>query len=164
MHGCFYGLPPDRLEPTFQSFGAVLSVALAARRTPEVDHLVDSLPVMLARHGHSYRARVACEIANIGFCAAKKTRFDGVRLHLVAQRRPGSLPLPSQAWLCEASHHDSKAFIRQQPGVATAELFGDLAYPTPEIILHLKEHHRRTEVEAGKDSPGGGDLSFRLRL
>jgi hypothetical protein len=46
----------NRLEPTFQTFGARLSDALAAKSVPELDHLVDSLPVMLARHGHSYRA------------------------------------------------------------------------------------------------------------
>ena len=43
----------NRLEPTFQTLGAALSGALAAQHTPELDHLVDSLPVMLARHGHS---------------------------------------------------------------------------------------------------------------
>jgi hypothetical protein len=54
----------NRLEPTFQTFGALLSGALAAQDTPEVDHLVASLPVMLARHGHSYRARVGREVAD----------------------------------------------------------------------------------------------------
>jgi hypothetical protein len=117
----------NRLEPTFQTFGAFLSSALAATHTPEADHLVDSVPVMLARHGPSYRARVGREVAEIGYCAAKKTRFHGVRLHCIAQRRAGSLPLPSQVWLCAASHHDSKAFIEQQPEIASTELFGDLA-------------------------------------
>jgi hypothetical protein len=126
----------NRLEQSFQTLGAALSDALAGARTPEVDHLVDSLPVMLARHGHSYRARVGRELADIGYCAAKKTRFDGVRLHLIAQRRMGRLPLPHQAWLCAASHHDSQAFIQQQPVIAATELFGDLAYPTPEIVSH----------------------------
>jgi hypothetical protein len=42
----------NRLEPTFQTFEAVLAEALASRRTPKLDHMVDSLPVMLARHGH----------------------------------------------------------------------------------------------------------------
>ena len=101
----------NRLEPTFQTFGAVLAGTLAARQLPELDHLVDSLPVMLARHGHSYGARVARELADIGYCAAKKTRFHGLRLHCIAQRRAGRLPLPAQVWLCAASHHDSKAFI-----------------------------------------------------
>lgn len=107
------------------------------------DHLVDSLPFMLAQHGHSYGARVAREIADVGYCAAKKTRFHGVRLHCLAQRRTGSLPLPTQIWLCGASHHDSKAFLQQPPTVPTTELFGDLAYPTPQIISQLKEQETR---------------------
>jgi hypothetical protein len=147
----------NRLEPTFQTFGARLSETLAARMTPEVDHLVDSLPVMLARHGHSYRARVGREVADIGYCAAEKTRFHGVRLHCLAQRRSERLPLPAQVWLCGASHHDSQAFIRQQPQIASTELFGDLAYPTPEIISHLKEQH--TKPIAPIKKPKGNELT-----
>src|SRR5215210_2195925 len=86
----------NRLEPTFQTLGARLSAALAAKRTPVVDHLVDSLPIMLAQHGHSYGARVGREIADIAYCAAKKTRCHVVRLHCLAQRQIGRLPLPLQ--------------------------------------------------------------------
>jgi hypothetical protein len=147
----------NRLELTFQTCGALLSDALAGQQAPEIDHLVDSLPVMLAQHGHSYRARVGREVADIGYCAAKKTRFHGVRLHWIAQRRPGRLPLPSQVWLCEASHHDSKAFIQQQPQLATTELFGDLAYPTPEIACHLKE--QQTRLITPQKKPKGKELT-----
>lgn len=147
----------NRLEPTFQTFGAALSGSLAARHTPEFDHLVDSLPVMLARHGHSYRARVGREVAEIGYCAAKKTRFHGVRLHCIAQRRRGRLPLPRQVWLCGAAHHDSKAFIEQQPALPTTELFGDLAYPTPAIISHLKG--QQTRLITPRKKPKGKDLT-----
>jgi hypothetical protein len=147
----------NRLEPTFQTFGAVLSDALAAAHRLDFDHLVDSLPVMLAQHGHSYGARVAREVADVGYCAAKKTRFHGVRLHVIAQRRAGRLPLPAQVWLCAASHHDSKAFIEQQPELPTTELFGDLAYPTPEIISHLKE--QQTRLIAPQKKPKGKELT-----
>lgn len=147
----------NRLEPSFQTFGALLSKTLATRQMPEFDHLVDSLPVMLAQHGHSYGARVGREVADIGYCAAKKTRFHGVRLHCIAQRRQGRLPLPAQVWLCEASHHDSKAFIEQQPELLATELFGDLAYPTPEIISHLKE--QRTRLIAPQKKPKGQELT-----
>lgn len=147
----------NRLEPTFQTFGMVLSDALAAQQAPEFDHLGDSVPVMLAQHGHSYCARVGREIADIGFCAAKKTRFHGVRLHLIAQRRQRRLPLPSQVWLCAASHHDSKAFLQQQPELPTTELFGALAYPTPEIISHLKD--QQTRLVAPQKKPKGKELT-----
>jgi hypothetical protein len=147
----------NRLEPTFQTCGALLSGALAAQRTPELDHLVDSLPVMLARHGHSYGARVGREVADAGFCAAKKTRFHGVRVHCVAQRRAGRLPLPAQVWLCAASHHDSTAFIGQRPELPSTELFGDLAYPTPQIISHLREQQARLITPRKK--PKGKELT-----
>ena len=147
----------NRLEPTFQTLGAVLAGAVAAKRTPEFDHLVDSFPVTLAQHGHSYGARVGREIADIGYCAAKKTRFHGLRLHCLAQRRAGSLPLPSQVWLCAASHHDSKACVQQQPEIASTELFGDLAYPTPKIISHLQEQH--TRLIAPQKKPKGKELT-----
>jgi hypothetical protein len=147
----------NRLEQTFQTVGALLSSALVSTHTPEFDHLVDCLPVMLAQHGHSYGARVGREVADIGFCAAKKTRFHGVRLHLIAQRRTNRLPLPSQVWLCAASHHDSKAFIQQQPELPSTELFGDLAYPTPQIISHLKE--QPTRLMAPQKKPKGKELT-----
>lgn len=147
----------NRLEPSFQTFGRVLSDALAAKVVPEHDHLVDSFPIMLAQHGHSYSARVGREVADIGFCAAKKTRFHGVRLHCLAQRRAGRLPLPAQIWLCAASHHDSKAFIGQQPELLPTELFGDLAYPTPEIVAHLQAQHARLITPQKK--PKGKELT-----
>jgi hypothetical protein len=147
----------NHLEPSFQTLGAALTAALARKRIPEVDHLVDSLPVMLARHGHAYRARVGREVGDNGYCAAKKTHFHGVRLHCLAQRRRGRLPLPRQIWLCAASHHDSQAFIQQRPEVSTTELFGDLAYPTPEIITHVRE--QQTRLIAPRKKPKGQELT-----
>src|SRR5690242_2833142 len=49
----------NQVEASFQTCGAVLLQALETQQTPCRDHLVDSFPVMLARHGHSYGARVA---------------------------------------------------------------------------------------------------------
>src|SRR5262245_28322983 len=49
----------NQLEASLQTFGAVFLVSLQTQQPPYLDHLVDSFPVMLAQHGHSYRARVA---------------------------------------------------------------------------------------------------------
>lgn len=147
----------NHLEPSFQTFGVIFLSALQTRQTPELDRIVDSLPVMLAQHGHSYGARVGREIADIGYCAAKKTRFHGLRLHFIAQRRSGELPRPAQVWLCAASHHDSKAFSEQVPVVPETSLFGDLAYPTPEIINHLRAQDSR--LIAPQKKPKGKELT-----
>lgn len=147
----------NQLEPTFQTLGRILLHLLSAAKTPELDRIADSLPVMLAAAGHSYRARVARDVADAGYCAAKKCRFHGVRLHFLAQRKSGRLPTPAQVWLCEASHHDSKAFLEQVPELPATNLFGDLAYPTPEIISLLKE--QQTRLIAPKKKPKGAELT-----
>ncbi len=145
------------LEASFQTFGKVLLNALHREPMPEIDRIVDSLPVMLAQQGHSYSARVAREIADAGFCAAKKTRFHGVRLHVIARRQSGGLPKPVHIWLCEASAHDSRAFENQQLELPVTTLFGDLAYPTRRIIAWLKEQN--TQLITPKKKPKGKELS-----
>lgn len=69
------------LEQTCQTIGGYLNQRLAECRTPEIDHLIDSMPVMLAVGGHAYTARVARDVASVGYCASKKIYFHGVRLH-----------------------------------------------------------------------------------
>ncbi len=101
------------LEQTFQSIGTQLLTYCRAAQHPEIDHLIDSFPVMLAQNGHAYTAKIARQFADIGFCAAKKTYFHGIRLHCIAEKRFARLPNPSQIWLCEASHHDSTAAREQ---------------------------------------------------
>ena len=145
------------LEQTFQSIGAELFAHLHTRRTPELDHLIDSFPVMLAQNGHAYTARVARELASVGYCAAKKTYFHGVRLHCIAERRFAQLPNPSQVWLCEASHHDSRAAREQHLELPNTTLIADLAYPETEFELSLAEQN--TQLYTGCKKPKGKDLT-----
>ena len=147
----------NQLEPSFQTFGKILLKALDSEPETGIDRIVDSLPVMLAQQGHSYSAKVAREVADAGFCAAKKTRFHGVRLHVVAERRGGRLPKPVSIWLREASTHDSKAFENQSPELPDTTLFGDLAYPTRQIIALLKEQN--TKLITAKKKPKGRELT-----
>jgi hypothetical protein len=85
----------NQLEQSFQTIGGYLNELLAASRTPETDHIIDSVPVMLARGGHAYTARVARDVSNVGYCASKKMYCHGVRLHTIAQRRFAAMPLPA---------------------------------------------------------------------
>jgi len=147
------------LEPTFQSIGAELFARLRAQQTPEFDHLIDSFPIMLARGGHAYSARVARELADVGYCAAKKTYFHGVRLHCIAEKRFARLPNPSQIWLAEASHHDLTAAKEQYLELPDTTLIADLAYPEPEFALSLKKQNTRLVV--GRKKPKGQDLTKR---
>ncbi len=145
------------LEQTFQSLGGAWLDWLSAVQVPEIDHLIDSFPVMLARHGHAFNAKVARDVANNGYCAAKKTHFHGVRLHSVAQRRSGKLPLPNLIWLREAATHDLQSVREQAIRLPDSTLFGDKAYLDSNLKLLLEEQHTRLSTPIKK--PQGKELS-----
>lgn len=128
----------NQLEPTFQTLGAKLQSQLTANLPSEIDTVVDSLPIMLARQGHSYTAKVARDLAGIGYCAAKKTRFHGMRLHVLAKRRAGKLPVPHQVWLCSAAPHDVTVFKQLTLATPHTTIIGDKAYADQELAQSLQ--------------------------
>lgn len=145
------------LEPTFQSLGAELQSQLHISHIPEVDQVIDSLPVMLARGGHAYTASVAQETANVGYCASKKQYFYGVRLHVIGQRRSGQLPCPQQIWMREASCHDVRGVKEQAPELPTTTLIGDSAYADQTFEEQLAA--QGTALRTPKKKPKGQELS-----
>jgi len=145
------------LEQTFQTIGGYLNELLAESRQPELDHIIDSVPVMLARGGHAYTARVARDVSDVGYCASKKTYFHGVRLHTIAQRRVGRLPLPAQLWLREGSCHDLRSVREQAISLPNSALLGDRAFPDPTFQQMLAE--QQTTLLAVRKKPKGQELS-----
>ncbi len=145
------------LEQTFQSIGAELFEHLQTTETPFRDHLIDSFPVMLASGGHAYSAKVARDVASVGYCAAKKTYFHGVRLHVIASRRFLKMPCPSQIWLCEAATHDLLAAKEQRLDLLNTTLIADLAYPEADFKQTLFQQN--TTLYTGRKKPKGKDLT-----
>ncbi|MCA1628645.1 MAG: IS982 family transposase [Acidobacteriota bacterium] len=145
------------LAQTFQALGGTWLGRLQAEMVPELDRLIDSFPVMLAKHGHAYQAKVGREIANKGYCAAKKTHFHGVRLHTIAQRRNGHLPLPDRIWLRAASVHDLASVREQDIHLPTSTLFGDKAFRDQRLEQLLTA--QATRLYTPHKKPKGSELS-----
>jgi len=75
------------LESAFRAIGSALLNTLADPQAAEIDHLIDSMPVMLASGTFSRRARVIRDVANRGCCAAKRLHFiAAVATPYLAQR------------------------------------------------------------------------------
>lgn len=129
------------LTDNFQvMFAHLMQTIHLKQSTVSQDFLIDSMPIMLAQGTRSQKARVAPEIAKCGFSAVKQTNFHGVRIHLIAAKRPSSLPLPSQIWLKEGNVHDLvalKEISHQLP--SGINLFGDKAYADDEFKAELKK-------------------------
>ncbi len=145
------------LETAFHSIGSVLLDTLQVGTAAEIDHLIDSLPVMLASGNFSRRARVARDVANKGYCAAKRLHFHGVRLHFIASRRTGRLPLPKSVWLREASVHDLTSVKEQQIRLPNSTLFGDKAFCDRALEVELRE--QKTKLLVPKKKPKGKELN-----
>ena len=90
--------------------------------------LIDSFPVALAKQGHRFKACVAKEIADSGYCSTKNLYFYGVRVHIVARNDPGTLPTPEYIGVTGASHYDGKIFDQIRPVLHNNYLYGDKAY------------------------------------
>ena len=128
------------LTDSFQTlFGFLLESLHTTENCLSEDFLIDSMPVMLAVGTRAKRARIAPEIAKIGFCAAKQLHFHGVRLHLIANRQSGRLPVPAKFWLKEGNVHDltaAREIVDQLP--SAINLFGDKAYADQEFKAELE--------------------------
>ena len=94
--------------------------------------LIDSFPVALAKQGHRFKACVAKEIADSGYCSTKNLYFYGVRVHIVARNDPGTLPTPEYIGVTGASHYDGKIFDQIRPVLHNNYLYGDKAYLRPD--------------------------------
>ncbi len=147
----------NQLEQTFQTIGGYLQELIAPHLAPEIDHLIDSVPVMLAAGGHAYSAKVARDVADVGYCASKRIYFHGVRLHTIAQRRNGQLPLPAHIWLREGSCHDLQSVRQQHICLPNSSLIGDKAFPDPLFQAMLKE--QQTTLYVPRKKPKGQELS-----
>jgi len=147
----------NQLEQTFQTIGSYFQKLLEPQRTPEIDHLIDSLPVMLAKGGHAYAAKVARDVADLGYCASKKTYFHGLRLHTIAQRRLATIPLPTHMWLREGSCHDLRSVREQLMCLPNSSLIGDKAFLDPTFQASLE--HQQTKLYTPLKKPRGTPLT-----
>lgn len=75
--------------------------------TARPEFLGDSVPIVMAKGVRSTKAKVAKEIANLGYCATKKMNYHGLKLHnLNLMASENKLPHPVLSSLSSASAHD----------------------------------------------------------
>lgn len=120
----------QRLNRVADVFAPLLALIQQEQETknPGQAWLIDSFPVALAKQGHRFKACVAKELADSGYCSTKKLYYYGVRIHVIGRRHPGSLPAPEYIGVTGASDHDGKIFDQIRPQLHSNELYGDKAY------------------------------------
>ncbi|QXD15829.1 transposase [Rhodocaloribacter litoris] len=105
----------------------------AERSGEPTDYIIDSFPVVMAQQKRSAWARVAPHIAGKGFCASKNLYFYGVKVHVVARRRPGTMPLPLYIGLAPGPANDLTVARQILPRLHEGRLFADKIYADREL-------------------------------
>ena len=90
--------------------------------------LIDSMPIIMAKAQRSYSAKVAGELADKGYNATKKTYYYGVKLHILAFRRSGQLPLPDYIGLTPVSEADINVLKEISEDIHLTPVYADKAY------------------------------------
>jgi len=84
---------------------------------------------------------VAREITGKGYCSAKRLHYFGAKLHGIAFRREGRLPVPEFFGLTGASEHDLNAVREILPRLGGRAVIGDKAYFKKDFGEILKMEH-----------------------
>ena len=99
--------------------------------------LLDSMPIMLC--SGKRRGKVALELSDKSFCSTKGLYYFGVKLHVIAFRRKGKLPVPEYLSLSSASENDLEAVRQILPQIASRYIFADKAYADKGLNEALKD-------------------------
>jgi hypothetical protein len=126
LHSWFPKLPSyqefvhriNRLSEAFKALVMVLFTCFTPEDCDEQISLTDSLPIITCK-GKNKKGKVAREVVDKGYCSTKNMWYYGLKLHVLAFRRPGTIPFPEFIGLTAASENDLTAF---------KELYGDKIY------------------------------------
>ena len=158
-----------RLNRLSAVFAPLVEEALSAvdceETRQEAVHIADSMPIMLAKGQRASQAKVASDqLASVGYCSSKDTFFHGVKLHVVAERRRETLPLPQQAGLTPGSENDLRALRRVLPTIEGGILCGDKAYCDAPLKKRLAEDQDLDLMTPVKKNKGQKTLSAADKL
>jgi hypothetical protein len=134
----------NQMHDVFEPFVHLLcDKLLATQHADYLTGLTDSMPIIMAQRGRRFHAKVAPDIATKnGYCATKKLHYYGVKLHAVASRKKGFLPIPVCLGLTDAGIHDRKALEQILPALPLnmVACYADKAYQVESEAVHQEQH------------------------
>jgi transposase len=86
------------------------------------------MPVVVAVGSRSGTAKTAEELCERGYCPSKKMWYYGVKIHILAEERLNSVPIPREILITKASEHDLPAGKRLLENAEDIDVFADKAY------------------------------------
>lgn len=134
----------NRLAPAFQALAEYWLSIIGVDLQEQMEYIVDSCPIILAKGPRSGHAKVARELCEKSYNASRKEWYYGMKLHAVVARRPDRLPVPVSLMASGAAQHDlpaAKQIIEGSASLKPGKLLADKAYIDAEWAQSLKQNH-----------------------
>ena len=134
----------NRLAPAFRALAEIWSEQTIARTEQTSCYVVDSCPIMLARHSRSNRGKVAPELCRLCRNPTRNEWYFGVKLHVFGMLRPQKLPVPCAMYISSSSLCDlwaAKQIFRDCSPISNGTLLADRAYIDADWAEELMSQH-----------------------
>ena len=164
LHSWFPKLPSyqafvNRLNRMAESF-RYLAIGLFDSFKPDDCDLTisrtDSMPIVICK-GKNRKSKVAKDVADKGYCSTKNLYYYGLKLHLLAFRRQGTIPFPEAVGITAASENDLTAFKAIfGDHICDRTIFGDKIFfdkPYFDDKLSVQNIEILTPVKLAKNDP-----------
>lgn len=134
----------NRLAPAFQALAEYWLSVIGVNLQEQMEYIVDSCPVILAKGPRSGHAKVAQELCEKSYNSSRKEWYYGIKLHAVVARKPGHLSTPVSLMVSGAAQHDlpaAKQIIEDHACLKPGRLYADKAYIDADWAQFLKQNH-----------------------
>jgi len=162
-HSMFPNLPSyqafcrraNRIESAFRIFGEVMMA-----RQDNVnfcEYVIDSCPIMLAKHCYANTAKVAKEFCYMCHNSTRNEWYYGVKLHVIGKLRKGKLPEPCSLIAARANLCDlwaAKEIVSNYQPISNGVLYADRAYIDAEWAKDLQAMHNIHIITPRKKQKG----------
>lgn len=122
--------------------------------------VVDSMPIILAQRARSFKAKVAPEFCDRGYCATKKLYYYGLKLHVMGFSLFHQLPLPEYIGISPASHNDLTVFKPIWETIQDRAIFADKIYAKQAFEEWLNKNNNIQILTPVKKKKGQKKLDF----
>jgi hypothetical protein len=140
----------NRISPVFSGLLPLIQKDFSQLHGSEFIRLIDSMPIMIAKAQRSGGAKVAREIAAKGYNSTKKTYYYGLKLHILAFRRNGRLPLPDYIGVTAANGADINMLKEIADDLYDTPVYADKAYISETLEFLLAEQDSPLNTPAKK--------------
>jgi hypothetical protein len=118
-------------------------------------HVLDSMPIVVAKQKRSSNASAAKGLCDKGYCSTKGMYYYGVKLHALGQKQYQTLPHMCKLCITPASENDITVAKQWLVDLANMEIYADKMYANKIWHEELAERNVRmlTPVKLKKNQP-----------